>query len=122
MEPLLLGIDIGTSACKAALFTPDGVVVAQEAAGYDVLYPHPGWAEQNPDDWWAAFGGALHDAAAAAGVQVSDIDAISVGAQCHGLVAMDGNGRVLRPVKLWNDTTSAPQAAAMKAELLKNIL
>ena len=51
MADLLLGIDIGTSACKAAVFTLDGQVAAQCSEEYEVFYPQPGWAEQNPDDW-----------------------------------------------------------------------
>ena len=51
---MLLGIDIGTSACKVALFERDGRVKAQEAVEYPVYYPAPGWAEQNPDEWWTA--------------------------------------------------------------------
>ena len=47
----LLGIDIGTSACKVALFGKDGKVEAAVSEGYPVYYPHPGWAEQNPDEW-----------------------------------------------------------------------
>ena len=54
MADLLLGIDIGTSACKAAVFTLDGQVAAQCSEEYEVFYPQPGWAEQNPDDWWKA--------------------------------------------------------------------
>ena len=54
MSDLLLGIDIGTSACKAAVFTLDGRVAAQCSEEYQVFYPKPGWAEQNPDDWWRA--------------------------------------------------------------------
>ena len=50
----LLGIDIGTSACKVALFGKDGKVEAAVSEGYPVYYPHPGWAEQNPDEWWEA--------------------------------------------------------------------
>lgn len=49
MRPYLLGIDIGTSACKIAVFTRDGEVKASGSKEYPVYYPHPGWAEQNPE-------------------------------------------------------------------------
>ncbi len=52
MAPLLLGIDVGTSFVKGVLATPEGRVVAQAAAGYATNHPRPGWAEQNPQDWW----------------------------------------------------------------------
>ena len=54
MQEVLLGIDIGTSACKIAAFHTDGTVLAQAGAGYTVQYPRQGWAEQDPEDWWQA--------------------------------------------------------------------
>ena len=54
MRDILLGVDIGTSACKAAAFDGEGRVVAQAAGAYDVSCPHPGWAEQDPEQWWEA--------------------------------------------------------------------
>ena len=54
MKELLLGIDIGTSACKVAVFDAGGHVLAQANRTYSVYYPHPGWAEQDADEWWAA--------------------------------------------------------------------
>ncbi|MBK8049139.1 MAG: hypothetical protein IPK16_19690 [Anaerolineales bacterium] len=56
MDDLLLGIDAGTSFVKAVLVTPDGRRLAQAYASYPTHHPRPGWAEQNPDDWW---GGAV---------------------------------------------------------------
>ncbi|MGL6217231.1 MAG: FGGY family carbohydrate kinase, partial [Lacrimispora sphenoides] len=52
MGPYLLGIDIGTSACKVALFDQGGNVISSSSEEYEVSYPKPGWAEQNPEDWW----------------------------------------------------------------------
>ena len=54
MEQLLLGIDIGTSACKVALFNRRGEVLSQSNKGYPLYYPQPGWVEQDPDEWWEA--------------------------------------------------------------------
>ena len=54
MGEYLLGIDIGTSACKIAVFAKDGTVKATGTGDYQVYYPHPGWAEQNPEEWWDA--------------------------------------------------------------------
>jgi len=76
-------------------------------------------SEQNPADWWSAFSVALAKACDDARVSPSEIRAISVAAQCHGLVLLGRGGAVLRPVKLWNDLTSAPQAEAMVAQMGK---
>ena len=54
MKELLLGIDIGTSACKVALFRKSGEVVAAANGEYKVYYPKPGYAEQDPNEWWTA--------------------------------------------------------------------
>lgn len=54
MGTYLLGIDIGTSACKVAVFTEDGLAAATASVGYPVYDPRPGWAEQDPDEWWEA--------------------------------------------------------------------
>ena len=54
MKPYLLGIDIGTSACKVAVFEKTGTVVAAANGDYPVYYPKEGWAEQDPEEWWSA--------------------------------------------------------------------
>ena len=69
----LLGIDIGTSACKVALFGKDGKVEAAVSEGYPVYYPHPGWAEQNPDEWWEAVCKAIWTVISSSGVSPDDI-------------------------------------------------
>ncbi len=113
---IVAGVDSSTQSCTVELRDGDsGELLSRGRRPHPPTYPPV--SEQRTADWWTAFVGALHDAAAAAGVPTRDIDAISVGAQCHGLVAMDAAGNVLRPVKLWNDTTSAPQAAAMVEKL-----
>ena len=110
--PIVAGVDSSTQSCTVEL---------RDAECGDLLargrYPHPPTyppaSEQWPGDWWVAFKGALDGALRAAHRRAVEIDAISVAAQCHGLVAMDARGEVIRPVKLWNDTTSAPQASAL---------
>lgn len=110
--PVVAGVDSSTQSCTVELRDADsGVLLSRGSSPHPPT--HPPVSEQSPADWWTAFQGALRAALDAAGLQPRDVDAISVAAQCHGLVAMDGEGEVLRPVKLWNDTTSAPQAAAM---------
>nr|MDQ6945130.1 FGGY family carbohydrate kinase [Actinomycetota bacterium] len=83
--------------------------------------PHPPafapCSGQQPSDWWSAFELALNAAVAAAGVAHTDVAAISVAAQCHGLVALDADGAVIRPAKLWNDTTSAPQLQRLREQI-----
>jgi xylulokinase len=112
---VVAGVDSSTQSCTVELRdSQDGRLLGTGRS------PHPPTSppvsEQHPDDWWRAFGLALAAALDAAGLVAGDVDAISVAAQCHGLVLLDDHDRPLRAAKLWNDTTSSPQAAALVAE------
>jgi xylulokinase len=110
---MYLGLDIGTSAVKAVITDSDGRVVGQASAPLAVSRPHPNWAEQDPEDWWAACGAAVVDLPADLRARVI---AIGLSGQMHGAVLLDAAHAVLRPAILWNDTRSAPQCAAMEAD------
>ena len=85
----LLGIDIGTSACKVALFGKDGKVEAAVSEGYPVYYPHPGCAEQNPDEWWEAVCKAIWTVISSSGVSPDDIAGIGIDGQSWSAIAID---------------------------------
>ncbi len=113
---LVAGVDSSTQSCKVELRrTDDGTLVASGSA------PHPPVAppcsEQDPEQWWSAFVLAFRGALDSAGSTGSDVRAISVAAQCHGLVALDAEDRVIRPAKLWNDTTSTPELLALRERI-----
>ena len=96
-----IGVDLGTSGLKMLLVAADGKILAENTQGYPVSYPHPGWSEQNPEDWFAATLRGLK--ALLAGQDASAVKGISFGGQMHGLVALDENDNVIRPAILWND-------------------
>lgn len=104
---LYIGIDLGTSAVKLLLMDEKGRILHTVTRAYALRFPHPGWSEQDPADWWnAVLAGVpqlLHayDAAQVAG--------IGVGGQMHGLVALDAQDRVIRPCILWNDGRTQKQ-------------
>ena len=77
----LLGIDIGTSACKTALFTREGKVVAAATEDYPVYYPHSGWAEQNPEEWWNAVCQAIQKALQSGKICPEEIAGIGIDGQ-----------------------------------------
>ena len=81
MKQYLLGIDIGTSACKIAIFEENGNVVASGNGDYPVYYPKPGWAEQNPDEWWAAVCKAVRETLEKGNVRPEDIAGIGIDGQ-----------------------------------------
>jgi len=92
----LVGLDVGTTGVKALALSPEGDVLARVEESYELSTPHPGWAEQDPEDWWRAAERAL----AALGGEPA---AIGLSGQMHGLVVLDDRDRVLRPAILWND-------------------
>lgn len=114
---VVIGVDSSTQSTKAAFVdTASGRLLAVGRAPH-VVTGENGARESDPEVWWQA----LRDAVAAglkeSGAAAADIAGIAVAGQQHGLVVLDGEGRPLRPALLWNDTRSAPQAAALTAAL-----
>lgn len=113
MKEVLLGIDIGTSACKVAAFLPSGALIAQESEEYPVQYPQNGWAQQEPEKWWKAVCKVLQrlfDGKLDAG----QVLGIGVDGQSWSAVAVDRDGKVLCPTPIWMDTRASVQCEAMK--------
>ena len=73
MKSYLLGIDIGTSGCKVAVFDKEGKVLAAANGDYPVYYPQEGWAEQNPEEWWSAVCRATKETVQKAGIDPAEI-------------------------------------------------
>ena len=102
MKTYLLGLDIGTSACKAALFDTDGAAIAQESAEYPVIYPRAGWAEQNPETWWNAACVAIKNLL----LQKPGAHVLGIGiaGQSWSAIVLSASGEVLCPTPIWMDT------------------
>ena len=115
MGEVLLGIDIGTSACKAAAFTPEGRVLAQATEPYKVYYPQPGWAEQDPEEWWQAVCRAIRGVLEG-GVRPEDVQGVGVDGQSWSAIAVDRTGKVLCNTPIWFDTRAAAQCEQMQAQ------
>lgn len=96
-----IGIDLGTSATKLMLVTESGVIVNSITKEYPLYFPHPGWAEQKPSDWWSACFEGI--AELIKGYDANAIAGIGLGGQMHGLVVLDETDAVIRPAILWND-------------------
>ncbi|MGZ4461507.1 MAG: xylulokinase, partial [Gaiellaceae bacterium] len=109
-EPTIVGLDVGTSGVKALAISPSGEILTKAEEEYPLSIPRPGWAEQDPEDWWRASERAL----ARLGRRPS---AIGLSGQMHGLVCLDGEGRVLRPAILWNDQRTGAECAEIEAQL-----
>ena len=98
---LLAGVDVGTSGAKCIIADEDGRVLASSTQEYPLSTPKPGWAEQNPADWWDGVARGLREITAK--VDVSRLVGLSMSGQMHGLVALDKDDRVIRPAMLWCD-------------------
>lgn len=109
LTPLVLGIDVGTSAVKALLVEPDGTIAARCSKPYPLMTPQPGWSEQRPTDWWAGSCTAIKEILRTSGVDPSRIKAIGLTGQMHGMVPLDATGEAIRPAMLWNDQRSQAQ-------------
>jgi xylulokinase len=105
---VLVGLDVGTTAVKALAVSDGGEVIARREVEYPLSTPRPGWAEQNPEDWWRATEEALE------GLGVPEVAGIGLSGQMHGLVALDAQDRVIRPAILWNDQRTAAECAEIE--------
>src|SRR2546425_2627655 len=107
----LLGIDIGTSGTKTLLISEDGRVLASASREYPLSTPRPGWAEQEPEDWWQATCATVRETLSRAGLRGADVRGVGLSGQMHGSVFLDASDRVLRPALLWCDQRTAAQCA-----------
>ncbi len=98
---LYIGVDLGTSAVKLLLMDEKGEIRKIVSKEYPLYFPHPGWSEQNPEDWFLKTVEGIKELTAEC--EKSQVAGISFGGQMHGLVALDGEDRVIRPAILWND-------------------
>ncbi len=107
---LLLGIDLGSSSVKASVIDGEsGKCLASEFYPKEemkIIAPQPGWAEQDPEDWWKNLKNAVAGCLLKVGPGKNDIGAIGISYQMHGLVSVDKEGKILRPSIIWCDSRS----------------
>ncbi|MCH4009226.1 xylulokinase [Companilactobacillus sp.] len=109
MNEYVLGVDLGTSAVKVSAMNKEGQIVAQESFDYPLSQPHPGYSEQNPEDWVSGTTMAIVRLLLNDHLKAEEISGISFSGQMHGLVLLDEHNQVLRPAMLWNDTRTTAQ-------------
>ena len=107
----LMGIDYGTESCRVAIFDLQGRPVSIAATAYKTHHPRPGWAEQNPHEWWEALQASTHKALTNSGLPAAAIAGISYDATTMTVVPMDQKGEELRPAIMWMDVRATEQAA-----------
>jgi len=117
MSDLCLGLDVGTSGIKAILVEADGSVRAVAHTEHAPETPRPQWSEQDPETWWRGAAEATRRVLDEAGVDGTAVAAVGLTGQMHGLVALDGEDRAVRPAMLWNDQRTARQCAAIHEQM-----
>ncbi len=119
MRTLVLGIDSGTQSTKALVVdASNGRVLGQGAAAYDLIAGLPaGHKEQDPATWMDATRKAVRAAVRSAAATAGEVVALAVSGQQHGFVPLDDHGEVIRPAKLWCDTSTAAECEELTAAL-----
>lgn len=115
-----IGIDLGTSAVKLLLMDGAGTVLNVTSKEYPLSFPKPGWAEQNPKDWFEQSINGLKELTA--DFDKNKIAGISFGGQMHGLVILNEKDEVIRPAILWNDGRSVEETVYLNDRVGKEIL
>lgn len=117
---LYIGIDLGTSAVKLLLMDGEGNIKNVVSREYPLIFPHPGWSEQDPDAWISqTMDGILE---LTEGFDKSQIAGIGAGGQMHGLVVLDAEDKVIRPAILWNDGRTAEETDYLNTVIGKDKL
>lgn len=106
-EKCVLGIDVGTSGCKILALDESGAILGSATEEYPCYVPQEGWSEQDPEDWWKGTAAGLRKIAPL--LRGKTVCAVSLSGQMHGMVALDGENRVVRRAILWNDQRTEKQ-------------
>jgi gluconokinase len=112
LSQLVVGLDLGTTRCKAVALTPDGAVAASATSAYPLYSPHPGWAEQAAGEVWQGAATALRELCAR--VPARQLAGLSLSGAMHSLLLVDEAGEPLAPALTWADQRAAPQAKMLR--------
>ena len=105
----LIGVDGGTESIRAGVFDTTGKPLAYASTNYNTNFPSPGWAEQDPRDWWKALAVSVRKAVQDSGIAAEQVSALAVDTTCCSVVALNDSGDPLRPALIWMDVRSANQ-------------
>ena len=113
VDQLLLGIDVGTTAAKAALFSPDGILQAVAQSEYPLHHIQPSWVEQNPHDWWRAVCTVTRQVLRAVPDAANRVAGVAVSSQAPTMLALDSGGQPVRPALIWMDRRAEAEAVKL---------
>lgn len=113
--PYVIGLDGGTEGLRVGIFDTDGRPVVFVRTPYATEYPRPGWAEQDPEEWWNAVVSGIRSALSRTGIAGGDIASITLAATSCSLVCLDASGAPLRPAIIWMDVRAGDEANEVAA-------
>ena len=111
---LLLGIDYGTGGCKTTVLDETGAFVGEASTEFPTHHEHPGWSEQDPQDWWSALKSSLAKLAEK-GVDLKSVAACALDGSTHNAVLLDDAYRPVRRTIMWTDQRSTAECDALRA-------
>jgi xylulokinase len=115
-DPVLIGVDVGSSGAKATVIDGRGfILAASDTHSYPTCYPRPGWAEQNPEDWYNAAGAAIRQCVESGRFDARQVAGLAVVGPAHNVALLDAEGALLGPTLHWSDLRSAPQCERLEA-------
>ena len=117
MAEYILGIDIGTSACKVAVFDKSGNIIATKTGAYKVYYPKEGFVEQKPLEWWKVVCDTVKSIVTQGVVNAVDIKAVGIDGQSWSAIMIDKNGDILFDNPIWMDTRAAEICEQIKQSI-----
>jgi xylulokinase len=118
MPEYILAHDVGTSRNKAVLVDAEGRVHGKCSGSYGISYPRPDWAEQDPNDWWAAVTHTTRSLLEQTGVSPADVMCVTYSTQMLGIVPLDSMSEPLRPAIIWLDNRACSQATSLMRKFL----
>lgn len=114
MASYLIGIDVGTNGCKVTLLREDGEVVASTSKEYSVLFPKPGWAEQDPGEVYRACIDSVRSVVGKSGIKGGEVVGIGFTGHMHSPAFIESDGKPARPIIVWMDQRSVEQVEHLK--------
>jgi len=114
LSSYLIGVDLGTSACKTVIFSLEGRKVSESQREYPVYHPQPTWAEQKPMDWWNAVVETIRESLKKAGVKNKEVAGLAVDSQREAVVPIGRKGEELYNSIIWLDNRTRSQAEKIR--------
>jgi xylulokinase len=119
---LLIGIDVGTTSTKAVLFDRDGALLAEAAQEYPTAFPHNGWAEQDPENWWRATCVTLQRLFADKRYAPADVAAVGISCQAPSMTPVDAAGQPLAPALIWMDRRTEAECTWLREQVGEDLI